>query len=845
MVDSEPRQKNPYRIERDVVPLAYQLRIEPDLAKSTFRGAVNINIELANHTSKVILNAVELDFDEVVIHLGDLSMPSKSVAFDETFETATIEFAEDLAPGHAILSIKFHGALNEQLRGFYRSTYDDANGRCRTIATTQFAPTDARRAFPCWDDPASNATFQVTLVIPGDLAAFSNTSEISSTLLDDGRREIVFASTMVMSTYLVAFVIGPFSASAPTVASGVPIRVVSPLGKGHLSGWALEIAAHAIEFFTDYFAIPYPGDKIDLIAIPDFAFGAMENLGCVTFREEYLLIDVNTASHSEQMQVAIGVNHELAHMWFGDLVTMDWWEGIWLNEAFATFMESICTDHLRPEWKKWSSFHFARDRAFTVDGQHSTRPIEYHVVSPDDSRGMFDILTYIKGCAVLRMLEQYLREDVFRDGVRHYLREHAYANAVTSDLWSALESASEKPVGKIMDTWILQGGFPLISVRDNVIAQEPFFFAPTDAETNIGERWYVPLLVRSLDGGPMSSHLLDGPTMELPLDSSSLVNAGGWGFFRTTYDSKHLTGIVDRFDHLDDLERAVLLSDTWASILVGKSSFTDLFRLASGLAPMDEPTTWKVVILAIDMASRIVDDAARDQLASTARTLFGPAFDRLGWEPRPEESTQAGELRALVIGALGTYGQVNEIIDEAVARFDAKRVVGDLADAIVSITMHQGRPGDPAECDARRATAATPQEEQRYLFAPAHSDDVEVVSGAVRAAFDTVRTQDAPYLLGSMMTNRLTGPGVWRSVRDRWDEAIARFPSTSWAPMLTGITTFAADAQLAEEVRAFHEQHPLEVGQRDVAQSLDAMDVNVALARRNQSALADELRDFC
>jgi len=843
MVDSERR--NPYRFERDVVPLAYQLRIEPDLSESTFSGTVNIDIELANRTSKVILNAVELDFDEVVIHLGDLSKPSKSVTFDERFETATIEFAEDVAPGHAVLSIKFHSALNEQLRGFYRSTYEDADGRSRVIATTQFAPTDARRAFPCWDDPASKATFQVTLVIPGDLAAFSNTSEISSTLLDDGRREIAFASTMVMSTYLVAFVIGPFEASAPIVVSGVPIRVISPLGKGHLSGWALELAAHAIEFYSDYFAIPYPGDKIDLIAIPDFAFGAMENLGCVTFREEYLLIDVNTASHSQQLQIAIGVDHELAHMWFGDLVTMDWWEGIWLNEAFATFMEAICTDHFRPEWRRWSSHLVSRDIALTVDGQHSTRPIEYPVVSPDDSRGMFDVLTYIKGCAVLRMLEQYLGDNVFRNGVRQYLLEHAYANTVTSDLWSALESASEEPVGQIMDTWILQGGFPLISVRDNVIAQEPFFFAPTDEATNIGERWRVPLLVRSLDGGPLSRHLLDAATMELPLDPSSLVNAGGWGFFRTTYDSNHLAGIAARFDQLDDLERAVLLSDTWTSILVGQSSFTDLFRLASGLAPMDEPTAWRVVIRAIDMASRIVDDAARDQLARTARTLFGPAFDRLGWEPRPEESTQAGELRALVIGALGTYGHANEIIDEAVARFDAKRVVGDLADAIVSITMQQGRPGDPAECEARRATAATPQEEQRYLYAPAHSDDVEVAAGAVRVAFDTVRTQDAPYLLGSMMTNRQTGPGVWRSVRDRWDEVIARFPSTSWAVMLTGVTTFASDVQLADEVRDFHQQHPLEVGQQEMAQTLDAMDVNVALARRNRSTLADELRDFC
>ncbi len=637
--------QNPFRIDGNVVPVAYQLRIEPDLSELSFQAEVTIDVDVVSDTSEVTLNAVDLVFDEVTIDVGDASISPETVSFDETYETATISFAQALAPGQARLAIKFHGTLNDQLRGFYHSAYVDADGQSRTIATTQFAPTDARRAFPCWDDPAVKATFQLTLVVPSDLAAFSNTAETSSTFLLDGRREICFATTMVMSTYLVAFVVGAFSVSSALEVSGVPIRVVTPLGKDHLGKWALEIASHAIHFFTDYFAIPYPGDKIDLIAIPDFAFGAMENLGCITFREEYLLIDVDTASHFEKLTVATGVNHELAHMWFGDLVTMDWWEGIWLNEAFATFMESICSDHFRPEWRKWSSFHPYRDAAFTVDGQHSTRPIEYRVVAPDDCRGMFDILTYVKGCAVLRMLEQFLGEEVFRDGVRRYLLDHAYANAVTADLWSALESASGMPVGRIMDTWILQGGFPLLSVHDNVVDQEPFTFAPTDAPSNIGEQWMVPLLVRSLDGGPVSSHLLEGPTLEIALDPSSLINAGGWGFFRTSYDAIHLEGIAARIDQLNDLERAVLFSDTWTSILVGKSSFTDLFRLAKGMGTLDEPTVWRVVLSAVDMASRIVDDAGRDVVAHLVRTLFTPVFERLGWEPNAKESTQAGELR--------------------------------------------------------------------------------------------------------------------------------------------------------------------------------------------------------
>ena len=367
--------------------------------------------------------------------------------------------------------------MNDQLHGFYRSTYTDDAGTEHVLATTQFEATDARRAFPCWDEPAFKATYQVNLTIPSHLAAYSNSSVASETDLGNGQRTVSFSKTMKMSTYLVAFIVGPFEASEPIDVRGTPVRAIYPLGKGHLARYALEVVEHALTFFSDYFAIPYPGDKLDLAAIPDFAAGAMENLGLVTFRMTDLLIDPSVASFAEIDRVALVINHEVAHMWFGDLVTMDWWEGIWLNEAFATFMESICTDHFRPQWKKWVGFNPSRDIAFAVDGLHSTRPIEYEVVSPNDCRGMFDVLTYIKGCSVLRMLEQYLGEDTFRDGIRRYLVKHAYANTVTKDLWDALGEASGEPVATIMDTWILQGGYPLVTVADGTISQEPFEYS--------------------------------------------------------------------------------------------------------------------------------------------------------------------------------------------------------------------------------------------------------------------------------------------------------------------------------------------------------------------------------
>jgi puromycin-sensitive aminopeptidase len=843
-VRRNPTFDNPYRLATTVVPRAYRLRIEPDLDASTFSGRVEIDLDVNEPATSISLNALDLEVDAAIVRVGERRIATSAPRLDDELETVTFEVGEAVAAGAATLEVAFRGVLNDQLHGFYRSTYDDADGTTHTIATTQFEATDARRAFPCWDDPAFKATFEVTLVVAGGLNAYSNSAEVASSELGDGRREVRFAPTMIMSTYLVAFIVGPFEASAVSTVAGVPVRVIHPKGKGHLTGYAMEAAVHALEFFTEYFDRPYPGDKVDLVAVPDFAAGAMENLGCVTFREEYLLVDPVHASQRERENTVLVVNHELAHMWFGDLVTMEWWEGIWLNEAFATFMESICTDHFKPEWKKWVSFTASRDRAFSVDAQHSTRPIEYRVVSPNECRGMFDVLTYEKGCSVLRMLEQYLGESVFRDGVRLYLSRHAYDNAVTADLWSALEAASGEPVGRVMDTWILQGGFPLLSYDGATISQSPFFFRDAAGESNIGASWQVPVLTRSLGESATQRVLLDESRAALPTSGVTLVNAGGAGFYRTAYSSSHLSEIAARLSELDEAERAVLFSDTWAANLLGRSTLADLLALARGLTHLDEPTPWGIVARALGLVDRIADDATRELLARVTEELLSPVYVRLGWDPVAGESTQASELRALSLRMLGTIGRDGSIAEEAAARFDAGGLSGDLADAIVAITLHQNRPGDAATCEVRRRSAATPQDEQRYLFAPISSRDPEVVLGAFEGAFSDVRTQDAPYLIRGLLTNLVAGREVWSRLSARWDEALERFPETSHAPMVAGAESFINDPTFAGSVRAFLEAHPVPTGQRQVAQFLDVMDVNVAWAERTRPGLVGTLSDF-
>src|ERR1700694_4365063 len=422
-----------YRLPSNVVPERYEITLTPDLRAFTFAGEETVSVRVVSATDEVVLNALELEIDQVSAERGGGTVTGKA-ELEPARERASLRLERALEPGEWKLRIVFRGVLNDKLHGFYRSTYKDAQGNTHLVASTQFEATDARRAIPCWDEPALKARFKVRLVIDENLSAFSNAGAESERRLGAGKKEIVFKETIKMSTYLLAFIVGEFETTEPTDA-GTALRVAHVPGKRALTAWALEIGAFSLKWFANYYELPYPGDKLDLIAIPDFASGAMENLGAITFRETALLIDDKAASRAELERVADVVAHENAHMWFGDLVTMKWWNGIWLNEAFATFMEMLAVDAWKPNWKRWESFALSRGSALDVDALTTTRTVEYEVISPADADGMFDTLTYQKGGSVLRMLERWLGGEAFRAGVRHYLERYQYANTETTDLW--------------------------------------------------------------------------------------------------------------------------------------------------------------------------------------------------------------------------------------------------------------------------------------------------------------------------------------------------------------------------------------------------------------------------
>ncbi|HEY3484744.1 MAG TPA: M1 family metallopeptidase, partial [Ilumatobacteraceae bacterium] len=525
MTDTEARTLplDPYRLPRSAMPRRYDVVLEPDIAGASFTGSVRIEIDVTTDDAldELVLNATELE-----IHRCAIDGDEASFRLEDDTQRLFVTAPQPLADGRHELEVEFTGILNDKLRGWYRSTYRDGNGTEQVIATTQMQPTDCRRAFPCWDEPDFKAVFGITLVIDPDLVAVSNSPEIGRESRAD-KTVVRFGDTMVMSTYLVAFVVGPLEITDPVDVDGIPLRIVHVPGKGHLTGFGLDVGAFSLRWFQNYYGIPYPGDKVDLIALPDFAAGAMENVGCITFRESLLLVDPAAATQAERQNVADVVAHELAHMWFGDLVTMRWWNGIWLNEAFATFMELAACDAYRPDWKRWTAFGLERSVAFETDALTTTRAVEYEVRSPQDCEGMFDVLTYQKGGALLRMLEQYLGAERFREGVSHYLRVHSYGNTETGDLWDAIEHTSGEPVRRIMDSWIWQPGFPLVEASlagDELVLRQSRFGYTEDAGAST-TRWAVPAVIRN--GDTTQSILLEGDEARVKLtapDARVVVN---------------------------------------------------------------------------------------------------------------------------------------------------------------------------------------------------------------------------------------------------------------------------------------------------------------------------------
>ncbi len=835
-----------YRLPRTVIPSRYELTLAPDLGAATFTGSEVVEVSVVEPVRRVVLNAIELEVAEAAMtDAAGVVHPAVAIEYDEDRERVEFAFDSELAPGEWKLSASFSGILNDNLHGFYRSTYKDADGNEQVIATTQFEATDARRAFPCWDEPDLKATFAVTLVVDEDLVAVSNAAEVSAEPVGDGKVAHQYAETMKMATYLVAFIVGDFEIAGPVDAAGFPLRILHTPGKSHLADFALEAGAFALEYFGEYYDIPYPGDKLDMIAVPDFAWGAMENLGAVTYRETALLVDKKRATQDEMARVADVIAHELAHMWFGDLVTMKWWNGIWLNEAFATFMELKCVDAFRPDWKRWLTFANFRAQSMDVDGLTSTRPIEFPVASPEEANAMFDTLTYGKGSAVLRMLEQYLGEDTFRNGIRRYLKKHAYSNTETDDLWAALEAESGEPVGEIMSGWIYQGGYPQIDVvatDDGYrLEQRHFRFLGGGEET-----WQVPTLYRS--GTDEGRVIVGAEAVELRAGSDFLVNRGGDGFYRINYPAETLQQLATGFAGLEPAERYTLIADTWANVLSGDKAAAEFIELVGALDGEDEPDVWGIAISGLAELGRVISSDDRPALQARVREMVGAQAAEMGWDPKPGESDLTRRLRGLLLRTLGNLGDDTEtqqaardVFDQATSDRDA--VDADVADAVIGIVAANGGSDDFDQFLGLRDAATSPQDEVRYLRAAAAVPDRETATRLVEMVLaGEIRSQDANWLLARLIGHRDTGPTVWELVKSNWDGILNAMPPQNRRRMLD-LIQYRSEPGIAADIQQWLTENPIGGADKYTEQQLERLRVRVGLREREGERLADVLED--
>ncbi|MXZ16586.1 MAG: M1 family metallopeptidase, partial [Acidimicrobiales bacterium] len=867
LTDGSPN-ANPYRLPRDVRPDRYDIVIEPDLDAARFVGEVHIEATVHAPIDSVTLNAAELECSDVMLS-QDGTTSGAEISFDAETERMTLRPADGrrLEPGNLRISCTFAGELNDQLRGFYRSTFVDEAGEAHTIATTQFESTNARRAFPCFDEPDFKAVFGVTMIVPADLMAVSCGEVVSSEILADGRRRDTFADTMQMSTYLMAFIVGDLEATEPIDVGGVPLRIVHVRGKSALTGFGLEAGAFALAWLVDYYGIGYPGTKVDLIAVPDFAFGAMENMGAITFRETLLLADPQKATTAELLRIVDVVAHELAHMWFGNLVTMDWWNGIWLKEAFATFMQVAATDAFRPEWKRWDEFSIERGAAFDVDALSTTRPVEYEVVSPADAEGMYDVLTYEKGAAVVRMLEQYLGPDRFAAGVHNYLERHSYANTTTTDLWDALETSSGEPVRTVMDGWIFTGGYPIVSVEPHpsglTLSQHRFVYGTArsgaDAAGPGGPGaggqgsavWSVPVMVRArlADGRTVTERLLlSDATANVDLGGTvewAVVNAGGHGYYRVRYSAGLLAAVARQaLEVLEPIERYGLVDDTYAAVVAGDASAAEFIGLVTDLGSETDLHVWQRTIGGLKGLHAIAEPDGREALSVLIRDLATTALGVLGFEPQPGEPDLDRELRGVLFEAAGGRGRDELVRARARAIFENTTDSGDavepnLAAAAVQVVAAAGDETDYGRMLELYRSADTPQSELRYLQSLLLFEDAALFKRTLELFAAEVRTQNAPYLLGAAMTHLDHGPAAWAFIRDRWDELTDRFPQNSISRMAGGIRGLHT-RELAGEVDAFFAEHEVPQGALTLAQHIEKMWVNVRLREREGARIGPD-----
>ena len=850
-----------------VRPTKYALRLEPDLDQFTFWGEESIAVDVVETTSEIVLNAIELQVESAALTKDGTTISAKAIHLDTSRETVTLDFGQAIAPGQGDLAVTFTGILNDKLRGFYRSQYTTPEGDQRYLAATQFEATDARRAFPCWDEPACKATFEVTLIIPSRLKAISNTPVVTESQPRPGITELRFAETPVMSTYLLAFLVGDLiSIESQYQGTGVTTRVAvwTTPGKEEQGRFALDTSVKLLTFFNDYFGIPYPLEKLDHIALPDFAAGAMENWGAITYRETALLVDENNSSAGTRQRVAEVVAHEMAHMWFGDLVTMQWWDDLWLNESFASWMGTKAVDWLFPDWQMWTQFvNMDTNRALSLDGLKNSHPIEQQVKDPAEVSQLFDAISYSKGASIIRMLEQFLGAEAFQMGLQGYISANQYGNARTEDLWSALESASGEPVTSIMDSWTKQMGYPVLQVettgpldrRELVLSQERFVYDRLlEYHGPEPEVWRVPIRV-TYGGGEPATLLMDGRQVSLSLEGPTDGSEHSWfkinpqqtGFFRVNYPPEDWERLVPAIQsrELSASDRLGIQNDAYSLSRAGLLPVTQFLSLVTAYGNEDDASVWGDVASNLrDLEVLLTGEGSFESYQIFARGVFKPAASRAGWQARSGEGHMDALLRSTVLSQAGSYGD-QEVLDQAREHFqqyirDSASVRPDIRGVMLSLTGQTGDRGIYDQLWKLEKDTDLQEEKIRLLLALTRFSDQGLLSETLeRSLSSDVRLQDTISVITGVASNPSGRELAWEFIKDNWPEFDRRYGIGGFGVMrLVSVCGNFTSPERLSDVESFFAEHPVPAAERTIRQALERIRLNIKWLERNRDELA-------
>lgn len=841
------------RLPATVAPERYDLTLSVEPAGGTFTGCVAIHVRVREAVRSITLHALDLEIHEATVEAGGTHYPAR-VSADVGTETIALVLTRDITPGPATVGVTFSGRLNKQMKGLY-----EAKAGTERYAFTQFEATDARRAFPCFDEPGMKAVFRITAVVPDHLMALSNMG-VEAESVDAGarRRTVTFAETPPMSTYLVALAVARLGAESVLI-DGTQVTFYATPDRVILMGFAKEVMLACLPRLNEYFGLRYPTPKLDLVGVPDFAMGAMENWGAIFFRENRLLVESAKASAATLRAVANVITHEVVHQWFGNLVTMEWWDDLWLNESFATWLACKIVDDWRPEWQSWVEFAREKQVPLGVDALASTRAISSKVRTAAEAEEMFDALTYEKGASVLRMLEQFLGEEIFRQGIRQYMASHQYKNAPAADLWAALETASGRPVTRLARDWFTKPGFPIVAVRAAgedfraLLVEQGRFMADPDVPVPPGTPWAIPLTLSFEDDQGVRRHrvLMTEARAHITLPADGRVrwvcaNAGEVGYYRTSYAPPLRAALAESVTRLSAEERFGLLDNTWVMTMKGAMPICDFLDLVRGF----RGDAARIVVEGLTgcletLSDRILAVSDQPRFGQFVADFMRPLVERLGWDAQPHEGDEPKLARAVVLWALGSIAGPIAFVGDMAERLerywaDSSSLDPTLVAPVMRLCARTGDNKRFLRYVERYRSAATPEERDRYLVA--FGDFVEPGLAEEILALvlgEAIRGQDVWKPMRGLLANPATQGSTWAFIQANWP-ALREKGGTVGASRIIGGTKWLWRDEWLAEVEAFFNRPENRVAsaERTLAQSLELIRLGLAFRRAQQEGLS-------